>query len=79
MEWVILVLLIVSLAFNILAAVVLVRSREALEAGMAYQNKDMQRLIKELMLRLPPRPYGVNIDDRYQNMSIGPQDGRIPY
>ena len=85
-ELAILILLIVSLVFNILVSIVLVRSREALEEKMDRQTKDgqrlsqdVQRLIQELMVRLPPRPYGVNIEDRYQNMSIGPRDDRIPY
>ena len=78
MDWVLLVLLVLSLAFNILGAIVLVRTREYLEAALDRQGKDVERLTKELLFRLPPMPYGVDIQDRHPHLTIGPYDGRIP-
>ena len=73
MEVAILILLVISLLFNLLVAVVLVRTRESVEGKMDRQNKDTQRLIQEVMLRLPPRPYGVNVEERYRDLPMSNQ------
>ena len=74
MDWVFLVLLLLSITINILGEIVLVRTREYMEATLGRQNKDIQKLTQELLFRLPPMPYGVGVQDRYPNLTYNIND-----
>ena len=72
MELAILILLVCSLAINIPIVMVLVRCWEVLEQqgqGVQKLSQENRRLTQELMLRLPPAPYGVNIDERLHDLN----------
>jgi len=76
LELTILILLILSLGFNILIAIVLVRFHEGVDVQhgklmrkIDQQDLDIRKLSQELVSRLPPMPY-----DENQN---GSYDGRI--
>ena len=74
-----LVILILSLLLNLTQAVFLVRFRESLERSVNLSNSKIDRLCKELLLRLPQNPYGVTTQDRSPSLTIGPVDSRITH
>jgi len=73
----ILVLLALSFLVNILLGIVVVRSREAMEAEFKRLRTHVRRLTDELLVRLPPRPYGVEVQEPPADLTIGPYDSRI--
>lgn len=54
-----LILVSVSLVLNIICGIFLVRYREYTEIQLEIIQDQNDRLTKELLLRLPPRPYGL--------------------
>jgi hypothetical protein len=74
----ILVLLSLSFFVNILLGIVVVRSRETADIEFEKLRAQVKRLTKELLVRLPPRPYGVEFQEPPSQMTIGPYDSRIP-
>ena len=63
MEIAILILLGMSLLVSILSGIVLVRFRESYEREAGQLKGQVKQLSKELMIRLPPRPYGLDSTD----------------
>jgi len=70
----ILVLTIISLFMNLVLGAVLIRTRDANDAGLNVINDRVEKLARELVLRLPRRPYGVSPEDRMPTLSMGPID-----
>lgn len=70
-------LLSLSFLLNIVLIIFIVRFREHYDKCSAEIRKNVNGLVKELTLRLPPRPYGVGIEDDLPSMTLGPQDSRI--
>ncbi len=68
----ILILLCVSLFLNLVLGVFLVRFRESVDQREFVLNAKIDRLTKEILLRLPRRPYGVDIEDREPTLPMGP-------
>ncbi len=73
----ILVLLCLSLFFNLVLGVFLVRFRESVDEREFALNTKVDKLTKEILLRLPYRPYGVDIEDREPTLPMGPIDAQI--
>lgn len=48
-------------------AIVLVRFRESFESETSVLKSDVKYLTKELLIRLPQRPYGVANGDNFIN------------
>ena len=67
-------LAIVSLVVNLFLAAILVRSRDAMDNGLFMINNKVEKLAKEVVLRLPRRPYGVSPEDRMPTLTMGPID-----
>lgn len=63
MEIAILILLVLSLLVSIISGIVLVRFRESYEREVGQMKGQVKKLSKELMIRLPPRPYGLDVTD----------------
>jgi len=78
MEIAILVLVCISLFFHIVMGIFLVRMRENHENITKDLNRRIENLTKELLVRLPPRPYGVNVEEREPALTTGPMDWRTP-
>ena len=76
MDIVILILLSVMIFVNLLVGVVIVRTRESHEVQLKAIADTIQRLTKELVVRLPPRPYGVG-DETPASLTTGPYDPRL--
>ncbi len=67
------VLFLVNLALGIF----LVRFRESVDEDKLVLNIKIDKLTKEVLLRLPQRPYGVNVEDREPTLPMGPIDTQI--
>lgn len=56
----ILIFLVISFLINIVMGVVLVRTRESFDVKLSKVSSEVESLKNELLVRLPPRPYGVD-------------------
>ena len=76
MDLAIIIIVSISLALNLLVGIFLVRFRENTENTIKKLQLQVDRLTKELVLRLPPRPYGVEAEDEVPILTPGPMDWR---
>jgi hypothetical protein len=73
----ILILLSCLIFINILSSIVLVRFRESYEREVGQLKTQVKKLSGELLVRLPPRPYGVELHEPSPSLTVGPVDSRI--
>ena len=78
MEIAIITVLCVSLLLNLVLGIFLVRFRERTDNLITTIGRRVDGLARELTLRLPPRPYGVDIEEREADLTMGPIDWRQP-
>jgi len=73
----ILVVISINLFLTVIMGGYLANSMETVQKQNRVAQQRLNFLIKELLIRLPRRPYGV-ADDDTENITIGPHDSRIP-
>ena len=78
MEIAIITILGISLLLNLILSVFLVRFRERVDNLLIKIDQRIDKLNRELVMRLPPRPYGVDIEEKEAELTMGPVDWRQP-